>query len=272
MHLLLIPLAAAQDCEALDLDAQVDAAVTAVTDDELGEASRLADEGLANLVCQSRVPDPEDIASLYQVQGAVGVYSDKPQLADRALRQAKATYPAYFNERLGGSVKTVFDNQQAVGEGTLTAWPVPDEGVLYVDGLARAEQPVALSPGTHLVQVALGAEVAYVDVIELADGQLIELATGLPEPTKARRVSPWLIGTVTSAAVGGGLAGASMYFDQQMQAASEPTDGSAPVLGSIDSNRQASVRLAYGAAGVAVVGATSLGLWTREQVKRRKAE
>ncbi|HJN74885.1 MAG TPA: hypothetical protein QGF58_13210 [Myxococcota bacterium] len=269
MHLLLITAVQAQDCEALDLDAQVDAAVTAVTDDELGEASRLAEEGLANLVCQSRVPDPEDIASLYQVQGAAGVYSGRPQLADSALRQARVTYAGYFNERLGSSVQEVWEGLEPAGSGTLTAWPIPDEGVLYVDGLARAEQPVALGAGTHLVQVALGAEVAYVDSIELADGQLLEMATGLPEPTKARRVSPWLIGTVSAAGLGGGLYAGAVTFDGVMN---DEARSKNPELDVIDQNRSLSVGLASGAAVAAVVGAVSLAMWTREQVKKKKAE
>lgn len=269
MHLLLIGAGAAQDCDPLDLDAHVDAAVTAVTDDELGDASRLAEEALANLVCQTRIVDPEDIASLYQVQGAVGVYSERPQLADSALRQARAVYPGYFNERLGGSVRAVWDNQSAPLGGTLTAWPIPDDGVLYVDGLARVEQPVALSSGTHLVQVAVGAEVAYVDLVELTDSQLIEIATGLPEPTRARRVSPWLIGTVTGAAVGGGLLAGSQYYDQSMldEAAEEK-----PKLSTMDSARAASVGMFSGAIVAGAIGAVSLTMWTREQVEKRKAE
>lgn len=271
MHQLLISLASAGDCTPLDLDAQVDLAVTAVTDDELGEASRLAQEGLDNLVCQERVVDPEDIASLHQVQGAVGVYSNQPRLADEALQQAKAVYPAWFNDRLGGSVKTVWDHQPTSGEATLTAWPIPDEGVLYVDGLARAEQPVALSPGRHLVQVAVGAEVAYVDLVDLADGQLIELATGLPEPTHSRRVSPWLIATASSAAVAGGLYGGALYADRAMLEEANVQDRE-PKLAVMDEYRGLSVALWSGAVVAGAATAASLGLLTREQVRKRQQD
>ena len=257
MHLLLLTAASAQDC--LDLGAQVEKAVVAVTDDELDLASRLAKEGLDSLSCQPRVPSPEELATLYQVRGAVGVYGGNDALAESALAQAKSTHPGWFNDRLGSGVRTVWEAQTPTGEGLVTVWPVPDDGVLYIDGQARSEQPVLVPAGSRLVQVAVGAEVAFVEVVQLADGQELEFATGLPEPTAdRRRFTPWLVGTLVGAGAAGGLTGGAASLHDDMESARDDGD-----LSTLREHRGQQQLLVAGAGAGLVVAGVTLGLHFR---------
>ncbi|MCP4803916.1 MAG: hypothetical protein GY913_14485 [Proteobacteria bacterium] len=257
MHLLLLSSALAQDC--IDLGAHAEKAVVAVTDDELDLASRLAKEGLASLACQPRVPSPEDLATLHQVRGAVGVYGGNDALAESALTQAKSTYPGWFNDRLGSGVRTVWEAASPAGESQVTVWPVPDDGVLYIDGQARSEQPVVVPTGSRLIQVAVGAEVAFVQVVELTDGQEMEFATGLPEPTSDRRIlTPWLVGPLLGGAATGGLVYGASTLEPELARHSDRGD-----LDQLRSTRRDQMLLVGGGAATAVLGAASLVLHFR---------
>ena len=100
---------------------------------------------------------------------------------------------------------------------SLTVWPIPDDGVLYVDGHGHAAQPVEVLAGHHLVQVAVGAEVAWAWTGELPTGESLALETGLPEPTQVRflRDNKLLLGgLVAGLGVGGAWYPVLKYGDR----------------------------------------------------------
>jgi hypothetical protein len=225
--MLLLGSAAAQDltqpCPQVDLDVAADDAVRALTDDELTFARDVVTTALEGVGCVPRVVDPEDLATLYQARAAASFYAD-PQLGYASdLAAAAAVYPGWFNDRLGPDLRRAWEGAAAgiSGTATLSVWPIPDDGVLYVDGHAHEDQPVEVLPGRHLVQVAVGAEVAWVWTGDLATDDAQVLESGLPEPSKARvlRDNPLLWGgLIAGIGTGAGTFGTYSYgharFDQ----------------------------------------------------------
>ncbi len=186
-------------------------AVAAVTDDELAWAREIVGSTLGRLGCAARVADPQDLATLYQARAAAAFYAT-PQLDwTPDLQASTAMNPGWFNDRLGPELKLAWEAAASgvAGEALVTANPIPDDGVLYLDGQLREDQPVPLLPGPHLVQVAVGAEVGFAWTGELEDGQVLVLETGLPEPTEVRplRDNPLLV-----AGVGFGLATGGAWY------------------------------------------------------------
>ncbi len=230
--LLLVGTATAQDllqpCPEVDLDVAADDAVRALTDDELAFARTVADGALAKLDCLPRVADPEDLATLYQARAGAAFYGD-PQGAFAAdLAAAAALHPGWFNDRLGPDLRRAWEEASAGVSGTanLSVWPIPDDGVLYVDGHAQEAQPVAVAPGPHLVQVAVGAEVLWAWSGPVEDGEAPALETGLPEPTKVRllRDNPMLWGGLVAGLLGGGsYAGALVHDSRRGVKAQDPS-------------------------------------------------
>ncbi len=210
--LLFMPQAGAQPlhCE-VDLDVAAEDAVAAVTDDELSYARDIVNTTLARLDCVARVADPQDLATLYQARAAAAFYAQPQLLWSADLQAAAAVNPGWFNERLGPELRLAWEGASVgvSGQATIYAVPIPDDGILYVDGHPADSQPWPVLPGPHLVQVAVGAEVGYAWSGELVDGQELVLETGLPEPTVVRpfRDNPLLV-----AGLGLGVAtGASWY-------------------------------------------------------------
>ena len=177
-------------CPEVDLDVAADDAVRAVTDDELGFARDLATTALEKVASLSRVADPEDLATLFQARAASGFYADPQQECEGDLIASSAIYPGWFNTRLGSELQEawVSSSEGALAPATLSVGPIPDGGVLYVDGHRQVAQVVELVPGLHLVQVSVGAEVAWAWTGVLAPGEHRDLASGLPEPTPVRLV------------------------------------------------------------------------------------
>ena len=93
--------ASAQECATIDLDAEVEYAVTNVTDLALDDARRVAEAAILNLSCLQRVADPQDLATLWQVLGASDVYDGKTAEAAPDFVQAAVMAPGFFNDRLG---------------------------------------------------------------------------------------------------------------------------------------------------------------------------
>ncbi|MCB9764745.1 MAG: hypothetical protein H6739_33525 [Alphaproteobacteria bacterium] len=240
-----------QACEPYDLDTQVDLAIVELNDDALEDAERLAADAITHLPCLPRVADPDDLASLWQVRGAAAIYGGRPEAAGPFMRQAAALYPGYFNERLGGQAQQAWAEagEGLSGEGTIEAWPIPDDGVLYVNGQAREEQPVALLPGDHFVQVAVGAEVLYAQIVPLADTDAILLETALPEP---RRISwPLTFGILSGLGAAGAYTGAVLLDRQLTDAANSDQPET------LRAYRAGSVGLGYAATPLLIAGAAS---------------
>lgn len=220
LMLWLLGAAAAQEppapCPDVDLDVAADDAVRALTDDELAYARDVATAALAGVGCVTRVVDPEDLATLYQVRAGAGFYADPPLAFIDDLKASAVALPGWFNDRLGPELRRAWEDAAAGigGSAALRVGPIPDDGVLYVDGQSREGPEVAVAPGPHLVQVAVGAEVAWAWAGPLADGDALSLETALPEPTRARvvRDNPLLFGGLAAGvAVGGGLIGTASY-------------------------------------------------------------
>ncbi len=268
---LIVATALAQDCEPVAVDEAARRAVDAVIEDELDTAKQVAWSALDGLDCLTTVPAPEDLASLSQALGAVGLFEGATATAEPNLAQAAAVHPGWFNERLGGEVQAAW--QQAAlglrGEGWIVAEPISDGHSLYVDGVVHLEQPVGLLQGRHLVQVTdHGGRVAFVRTVDLAAGQSLALPTGLAAPTapltttEKRRMSPFLVGAIAATAVSvGGWAGGYVVSAPYDAAVASGETGDLPEGTTADSLRADSQLarvltwgLGAGGAGVAAIG------------------
>ena len=224
--LLLTTVALATECTTFDLDARADQAIALLLDSQFDRALEVTDETIAQLECLDHVADPSDLATIWQIRGAVGVYGDKPELVNSELQQAAAMNPGYFNAALGPKVRAEWVAAGAdPGEpGRLTVVPIPDGGVLHIDGQPWTDQPALLTPGLHLVQVSVDQDVAFAHLLRLGPAMDITIETGLDPATKRVRVTPWLIaGTSTALAAGGTYTGA-VFATQRMVEASEDDD------------------------------------------------
>lgn len=224
---LLVGIAAAQECPQVDIDQQAERAVVALSDADFKLAGRLADEGIDAVACAKRVVDGEDLATLWQVKGAVAVYTGQTEQGAELMVQAAAVNPYWFNERLGAPVQEVWEQAVAAqaNPATLTVWPLPDGSTLYVDGRPQRDPKLELFAGVHLVQVAEGAEVLYAQEVTLGASETLRVETGLAEPTlDAPPRWPWLV------AGGAGLAGAGVSYgiayglNDEMTAAANAAD------------------------------------------------
>ncbi len=206
-------------CPEVDLDVAADDAVRALTDDELSYAWDVATSALGQVDCVPRVVDPQDLATLYQARAGARFYAVPPQDHQSDLVQSAVVLPGWFNDRLGPDLRQAWERAATglSGQAQLRVWPIPDDGVLYIDGQARDTQPAGVLPGQHLVQVAVGAEVGWAWSGALADGQDLTLETGLPEPTTARLVrdNPLLVsGLALALGVGSGAYPVYRYGDR----------------------------------------------------------
>ncbi len=262
--ILILALAApapAADCEPVSLGPLAARAVELVIEDELDAATREAWRGLGALDCTEEVPRPEDLATLWQVLGAVEVYRGELALADDHLARAAAVNPGWFDDRLGQDVQEVWSlvSAAAVASAGISAWPLPEGAVLYLDGVVRPATPVELIPGRHLVQVVWDGELAFQLVLELEDGQRAELATGLPEPQIARRgPSPWLIGAGVAALGAAGSYAAAVRLDRSLTERTTVEELDADYL----RTRQLGYGLAGGLGGLAALGlGVHIAIW-----------
>jgi len=213
-----------EECPDWDLDATAESALLLVSDAEFDRALSVTEDAIERLHCLDRVADPEALATLWQVRAAAGLYGGYPEIVESNLVQAAAVNPGWFEKDLGGALRERWvEAGRDPGEPSrITAWPIPDDAVLYVDGMLWPEQPALVHPGTHLVQVSLGAEVQYAKVVALAPEQQVNLDTGLAEPTSLRRLSPWLVGGIASAVAAGGTYAGAVAMSNQARATEDP--------------------------------------------------
>ncbi|MCB9793470.1 MAG: hypothetical protein H6741_12175 [Alphaproteobacteria bacterium] len=251
-------------CMPLDLDTKVELAINELTDAEFDSAQRISEAAIAALPCVPRVADPDDLATLWQVQGSVHVFQGAPQLAEAPFRQSGAVYPGWFNDNLGPQARQawVSATEGLTGEAHITAWPIPDDGVLYVDGAARDGREASVLPGEHLVQVAIGADVQFARMLALEDGQVADIATGLPEPTQVKAFTlPLGLGIASFVAAGGAVTGA-ILLDGELEGLSQSGKP-----GTLRLARYSSVGLAYVGTPLLVVG-SGYGIWRHVQLRR----
>lgn len=253
MQILLLSLSVAQaePCQPRDLAADAVAAVTAVIDDELEQAIATSQAGVASLECADRVPNPEDLASLWQAMGTAQLSLGDLKGAEASLRQAAAVNPGWFNERLGPRARAAWAGVRVGEPAALRASPMPATATLVVDGLPRQDQPVELAAGTHLVQVLDGEALVLTRVLTLEPGQSAELPTGLEGPARHGPQAALWLGVASGVLAGGAYAGA-LWLDGQLDDA--VADGSTDLLAS---RRQQSLILGYGVAPALAVGAVT---------------
>ncbi len=263
LAVMLVSAASASDegCR-VDLDVAAEDAVAAVTDDEHAWAREIVDTTLARVSCLSRVADPEDLATLYLARAAAAFYATPrlPWVPD--LLAAAALHPGWFNDRLGPDLRLEWEaaSTKVTGEASLSAAPIPDDGVFYVDGVHRLDQPVSILPGPHLVQVSVGAEVAFAWFGELTDGQALALETGLPEPTRARpfRDNPLLVAGLGLGAATAGAWYPVWSYGSRFEAGNEAFQGTAAVTDQARDWR----RFRAMEAGLAAGSAAAVGMLT----------
>lgn len=251
LYAVISALAYAEPCQPRDLAADAEAAVTAVTDDELALAVSTAELAIASLACADRVPKPEDLASLWQALGTARLYEGDLGAAQAALRQSAVVYPGWYNDRLGPRARKAWEAAKIGELAELEAGPIPTTGSLVVDGAVREEQPVSLGAGTHLVQVLDADALVFSRTLTLEPGQEAMVATGLQGPANRNaRLALWT-GVASGVLASGAYAGA-LYLDSKLEEAVEY--GSEPLL---TSRRQQSLVLGYGVAPVLAAGAVT---------------
>ncbi|MFH1466704.1 MAG: hypothetical protein ABIO70_20125 [Pseudomonadota bacterium] len=208
--LLLAPLALAQP--AADLPVVVDQLVTAVTDAEYAAAAERARATLDAMPSWTTPPAPADLAALWQVLGAVGIYDRQDALIAPSLAQACAVDPEHFQDRLGPQVQSQWEAacRHVEASASLAVGPLRAESVLWVDGRQLAS-PAALAPGQHLVQVLTPERDPFVAVVDLAAGQSASLDTGLvlprvPHPARHAALAGGAGASLAAGAVLGALA------------------------------------------------------------------
>jgi len=277
--LLTVPAALAEEaaapCPEVDLDVAAEDAVGAVTDDELVYARDLADQALTQLGCVSRVADPEDLATLYQARAAAGFFADPPLAFEADLVQATVVHPGWFNDRFGPDLRRAWEEAGArvSGEATLSVWPIPDESLLYVDGHPWEAQPVVVLPGQHLVQVAKGAEVVWFWHGPLEAGGEVDLATGLPEPTRARllRDNPLLVGGLAAGLAVGGAWYPVHSYGKRFGEGSEHYDVQADPVDALDSDWRRFRLMEVGLGAGTAVATAALTAHLIQRIRRREA-
>jgi len=251
----------ADECVSVELSAAAAEAVELVIEDELDAASRAAWAGLGALECLERVPDPEDLATLWQVLGAIETYRGEVELAATHLARSAAVHPGWFNEQLGQDVQEAWAQATiALSDSAgLAVWPVPTGGLLLLDGVVRPPTPLDVAPGRHVVQVMVDDQLVYSLVLELADGQRAEIATGLPEPEVAGDgVSPWLVGAGVAALAAASSYGVAWTVDRRLPEAVTVEDLDRGYV----TGRAVGYAVAGGLAGAAVVGAgVHIAVW-----------
>jgi hypothetical protein len=123
-------------------------------------------------------------------------YSGFLEVAAQILLQADAVHAGWLREELGSEADGLRKRVAVPGRGSaeLRVAPIPVSGALFVDGQARAEQPVVLVPKEHLMEAATGQQVVLARMVDLGAGRAAEVATGLVAPEEPQRcVSPWLL-------------------------------------------------------------------------------
>ncbi|MFH1466698.1 MAG: hypothetical protein ABIO70_20095 [Pseudomonadota bacterium] len=208
--LLLAPLALAQP--PADLPVVVDTLVTAVTDAEYASAAERAQTTLDGMGTWTTPPAPADLAALWQILGAVGLYDHRDDLIVPSLTQACAVDPEHFQDRLGPQVQSQWEAacRHVEASASLAVGPLRAESVLWVDG-RQVASPAALAPGQHLVQVLTPEREPFVAVVDLCAGQSASLDTGLvlprvPHPARHAALAGGAGVSLAAAAVLGALA------------------------------------------------------------------
>lgn len=182
-----------------------DQVVTALTDGSWDLARVQAQTALTGLASLSEPPDPHDLASLWQVLGAVGYFTQEKDLIAPNLAQACAVDSQWFNPRLGADTESLFRAACAPlrTDSHLAVHDVPPGALVFVDG-RLVEGEVDLVAGLHLVQVMQEGVRLHGALVSLAPGERVYHVTGLVPPPE-RRAPGWVPLTVAGATLGGGL-------------------------------------------------------------------
>ncbi len=233
MHALPIVIAAqlagvarAQENEVPELAEIAEQVVTAITDGEYAQARQRVDGVVQRLESLERPPAPEDLATLWQSLGAIGVYdAEQAALVRPSFDQACAILPGWFNERLGGMARQQWEAGCAEIQptATLEITSVLEQSAVYIDGRPVSERQLALAPGLHLVQVLTEGQLPYRALLELSEAQHTTVDAGLelePQPSAARHLSLSL-GTGLVLAGAGVLGWLAAYAHRTWQQASQ---------------------------------------------------
>lgn len=181
------------------------------------------------LAC-SAAPSGEDLARFWLLLGATAAVDGDEVLTELAFAAANRSDPAVWYPSLGGRLEQLWRRAGAVQveNGTLTL--SDDRGMVpWIDG-HPITFPTPVPAGVHLAQLFVpGPTARAAQVVRVGEGETVEVVfasrspTPLPTPTTATvandsfttiaparrspaRISPWLIGGITAAALSGGAA------------------------------------------------------------------
>ena len=195
-----------QESDVPDLALVAEQVVTAITDGEYAQARQQVDVAVRQLDQLEQPPVPQDLATLWQSLGAIGVYDpEQSALTSASFHQACAVLPGWFNERLGGMARQQWEAACAESQATasLEIASVLDRSAIYIDGQQSEERRFELAPGTHLVQVLTEGETPFQAVLSLVEAQHATLDAGLVAPQPAGTVRHLSLGAGTGLALAG---------------------------------------------------------------------
>jgi len=184
-HLLILVFAPSTQAQGpAELPLVVDQLVTAVTDGDYGAAAERARATLEATSSWSSPPAPQQLAALWQVLGAVGVYDGQDALISSSFAQACAIDTEHFEDRLGPRPRSQWEAacRHSEPSASLTVGPLRTDSVLWVDGRAQQASPVALVPGEHLIHVLTPEHEPFVASVKLEAQQQAIIDTGLLLP------------------------------------------------------------------------------------------
>lgn len=192
---------------------------------------------------------PLERARLLLLHGAARYLAGDVAAAEPYFAAAALADPAYFDERLGPSMRAAWSAARLGGTGRITA-----NRPTRVDGAEVRTYPHPVDGGPHLVQ-ALPEGWAKLVFVPAGDELVVEVpaAPASVATTRGRHSPAWLVAAGVAAAGAGGCAYGAYAQDAAMEEAG--------TVSAVESAYGTQQGLAYTALGLGVAAATSATLY-----------
>jgi len=166
------------DCPSPNVEGTAIAAVEAVIEDEYAQARSDLETVLETLECLDRLVDPISLVTLWQARAAMAYFDGESAFVSRDLRQAAAMHGEFFEDRLGGDLRAVWEHEVSrdVGLAWVQVHLEHRRQVLWVDGVVRPGHLVDVRPGLHLVQVVDSDRVKLTRFLDVREGETASLS------------------------------------------------------------------------------------------------
>lgn len=176
MGSLLASLALAAPCPGPS--AALDTATTAVVEGRIDDARAALADAESTFGCG--LATPTQLGRFWATEGALLLLDGQEDLAAVAFASARRVDPAVSAAAFGPAAESALGGARGPGgEGHLALRPHVDSALL--DG-ALADLPATVPAGLHLVQLDHEGAVVWSGVVNVLDGRLLKLDTGMSRP------------------------------------------------------------------------------------------